>query len=642
MKKLTRFQKQIAAVVVIALLAAALFAVYMLNKPSDEEGAEKPAEEKVVLNYGFNEAEEAALKAFKGTAVISFAAEKGKGDDKIAPIMSLADDYAAMNSGISLAFGKGDADFSVKVGTADAVEMNSEDVEYYYNEDEKLYAFSGVRHLLNTMLFGDACGVAETDKQALKGFDTMGNVLNAGGNIIMFSMGDKYGELLFVEISNKQSESITFYVDPETTLPAIIGAEAMNVDQISSVMLMSFAQNPVATGVVENPEPLAVYGLDSDESAQATVLVAKDKESFRSIRIGKALPDGSGYYALCDGKDNKYRDTVYMIDGTAAYALRSAEQFMTANYGVELKAMEDVFTAVNDMTVCIDGETVKLEHLTKEDKADLPLNYSWKVTAPDRVIHSDKGFALSGYYNVGDLFNALGSLSSKEIVVASPTEEDLAEHGLDNPYRSYSWMYDDSVYCSVYMSKPDDDGKMYVYGTKKYFPEEGDPYEYTLGIGVISKDGFANEDGVSYITYGVLDFVDDNLFTDYITAVDSITVVRNGETHVFRLNKNEKGDIVSATLDNNKADLQSVRRFYVSCIHPTIIGDYKGEAPEKEDVCIIMNRGGEETRVAFTRLNSVEVFATVNGTGTYLVNYNDLSAIIEDYEILLAGGIVPR
>ena len=639
MKNLTKFQKQIIAIGVIAFLAVAAFALYFIAKPEEKTEKKEPTKE-ITLNYSFTDAENKALEGFGESASFTFAAEKGKGDEKVAPLMALAEDYAAVCDGISVVFGSGKEDCVLTVGDEKTVFNTEKDIKYYTNEDGALYAFNA-RVLINTALFGESLGVDE--KQPFKGFDKDGDILNQGGNILMFSMGNKYTQLEFVQVSNQNSEEIIFYSDAKSGEPAIVGAEAMMVDSATVITLMSFAQNPVATGKVENPKALSFYGLDSDENATATILVAVDEDNYRSIRIGKELPDGSGYYAICDDAQNKFKPRVYMTSSYASYALMAMEDFLTAEYGVPLEELTDVFSAVDDMNVTIDGEVIKLEQLTKDEKAELPINYSWKVTAPDRYIHSERGYALSNYYNVGDLFNALSSLKSSDIKVAIPTEADLAEYGLDTPYRSFEWKVYELITCKVHMTAPDDSGNIYVYGTISYYDKDTDTtYTETLGIGAVSKSSFCNEDKVCYVDFTPLNFIDNKLFTDYIKAVDSITVIKDDESHIFRLSKNSEGEVISATLDGRGADLQSVRRFYVDAIHPEIIGEHEGDAPTTVDFTVIFDRDGEKTEICYTRINSVHVYVTVNGGGAYYVNYEDVAPILESYGILLDGGIVPR
>ncbi len=638
MKKLSKFQKQIIAVSAVALLAVALFAAYLIGKP-EEKPAEEEAPKEVQLNYSFTDEEKNALEGFKGTASFAFKTEKGKANAKTAPLMALAEDYAAMNGNISVSYGKGDVDAVLTVNGTEVSLDTEKDIKYYTNLDGATYAFNA-RSLINTAIFGKDLGVDE--KQPFTGFDKDGDILNKGGNISMFSMGTKYTELMFVQVTNEHGE-ITFYSEPETGTPCITGTEAMMVDSSAAITLMSFAQNPVATGKVENPEALSVYGLDSDENATATILVAVDEENFRSIRIGKALPDGSGYYALCDDANNKFKPYVYKTNVYAGYALMATEDFLSAEYGVKLAELTDVYSAIDNMCITMDGEEVKLKKLSDAEKKELPINYTWKVTAPERYIHSDNGYALSNFYNVGDLFNALSSLKSDDIAVAVPTEETLAEYGLAEPYRSYTWTVYDIVTCHVYMSQPDTDNNFYLYGVIDYYDKKSDTtYSETLGIGVLPTSAFRNEDQVCYMDFTPLNFIDNKLFTDYVKAVDKISVTKDGETHIFRLEKNGEGELVGATLDNSKTDLQSVRRFYVDIIHPVIIGEHEGEVPDGVDLSITLTRDGEDTTIDYTRLNSVQVYATVNGQGGYYVNYDDLTPILESYQILLNGGIVPR
>ncbi len=655
MKNLTKFKKQIIGICAVALAAAVLFGLYAIFAEDDQDAGS--ANTRVELNYSFNVEEKAALEAFAASVKIKFAAEKGKADEQTAPLMKLAADYAALNKNITLSFGNGGEDCVVERLSGDDVKktvIKIADLEYFYNPNSEtptdnpkgaMYAIGGIKCAFNQAIFGEALGRAKDEKLAMTGFDIYGNTLNAGGNIVMFSLGKGYADLAFVQISNRHNDEITFYTSKETGSPTIIGAGGMEINTVSAVMLMSFAQTPTAVGIVENPEALSVYGLDSDENALATVLVSVDEKNFRRIRIGKALPDGSGHYALCDDKNNDYKPTVYKTTSYSSYALMSMESYLTASYGIKLETNTDIYSVVDDMSVSFGEETVKLKKLSDEEKKDLALDYTWKVTAPDRFIHSEKGYALCNYFNVGDLFTALSGLATTNIVKAVPDEEALAEYGLAEPFRSYKWtvkMSDGKVICSVSVSKPDKDGNFYVCGTKQYLTKDGKEYTETLGIGTLTTSDFCNEDGVGYISYSALDFVDNKLFTDFITAVDSITITKDGETHVFDLDKSVDGKIAKARLDGKVVDLQSVRRMYVDIIHPVILGEYQGEVPDAETIRITLTRSGEDTVLSFTRLNSVQVYCTVNGGGNYYVNYDDVKAIIDDYETLISGGKVER
>ncbi|MBR6594261.1 MAG: DUF4340 domain-containing protein [Clostridia bacterium] len=624
MKNLSRFQKQLIGIAAVALVAVILFVLYSVFSGGKEEQGKAP-----VLNYGFSQAEETALKAFTGSAEFRFAAQRGKASAEVAPLMALAEDYTKLNGGITVSYGEGSDDCALTVnGETTVIDVGAEEL-YRKLKDGTLYAFSA-RELYNTALFGESLGVAKYEP--LPGYDLDGDVINAGGNIVMYSLGDKNEELSYVLINNEHGELKFFVIDGNIYLG---GAEDMGLSTANTVMLVSYARQPFATGKVANPKALSEYGLDSQENATATLIAENEDGEVHVLLIGKQTPDGSGYYVRCDD-----RDRVYISSPYASYALRTPESFVTGSYGEALDKMEEVFTKVDDMAVTFeDGETLTLETLTAAELAEelkTRPNYTWKITGPDRFVTGDKGYTLSNFGNVGDIFYALSILSSEEVVSISTEAEVLAEHGLDKPHRIFEWVYNGSVRCKVFCSKPQN-GKMHVYGVKEYLEKDGTVKSTAnIGVGVVSTSDFP------YMDYRIIDYVDNKLFTHYIDSVDTITFLKGEESHTVAFGKNKEGKIESATLDGKSVDLQSARRVYVEILGCTILEEYEGAVPEAPTFTVTVKQGKSETVLTFTRVSTVKVHCTVNGKGKYCIAYDDLEELMKDFNTLLKGEIVPR
>ncbi len=343
---------------------------------------------------------------------------------------------------------------------------------------------------------------------------------------------------------------------------------------------------------------------------------------------------------VIESKNTSVEQSEQMSESTeesAPVSGTSEEAVNTVYYGYQFEDITDVFTAVDDITVTMGDEEVKLSLLSEEEKKELPLNYTWKVIAPERYINSEKGYVVCNTYNVGDLFCALSDLESSNIEVAAPTEEDLAEYGLDKPYRIYKWTVHGSIICTVYMTKPNTEGQIYLYGTKVY-TDKGDETE-VLGIGIIKSEDFCNIDGNSFIDFTPMDFVDNKLFTEHIKKLDKISVIKDGATHVFEFEKDLEGELVSATLDGVGTDLTSVRHFYVDIIHPEIIDLYTGEIPKDMDLSISLTHGDNAVTLSFAKLDNGYVYAT-KGYADYYISNEDFEAIVDSYQTLLDGGII--
>lgn len=637
-KTLTKFQKQIIGIVAVLAVTAVLFTVYSLRAPKDDgNDTEESAEPQISFNYGFSEQELEALGGFSGTAEFCFAADKGKADALVAPLMALADDYAAAAEGISVSFGKGDNDMSLTVnGVKTVIDIDAEGM-FRFLEDGTPYAFSA-RSVINTALFGGTLDVAEAEP--LSGYDLDGDVINSGGNIELYSLGSSVKDLEYVVLDNEYGETRLIVLDGSVY---VNNAEGMTINSTTAMFLLSFARVPVAVGKVQDPTDKAAYGLDS-ESAVCTLIVADSDENVHTLIIGDVLPDGTGRYMLCDDREH-----IYMSNAYIEYALQPAESFLSADYGEAFSSSSTVFDAIDDITVDFGDETVVIKQLTDEETAQFTLNYSWKVLAPDRFVDDNIGFALSNYYRISDLFyssssssgeasGGLTSLSSSEIVSAKATDEAIEKYGLDDPYRVFSWVQDGNLRCTVYFGTPDGNGDMYVYGTKETVEKNNDG-EYTvkasvtLGIGVVNLNDYPN------VAMEPVEYVNDALYAEYASSLSSITFERGDRNDKLTFIKDDNGKIDSIKLNGSKTDRQSALYLYKDILSCSVLGEYDGDVPEP-DLTVTLTKDGVDTVITFARVTTVKVFCTVNGKGLYYISYSDFETLIADYESVLAGEIV--
>lgn len=642
LKKLTRFQKQLIAVVAVLVLSAVLFAVYFIRAPKNEgedAASEESRVEKIVFDYGFSDEETEAIKGFGGTAEFAFSAEKGKADSFVAPLMALADDYAKLNENIKVSFGKGDKEMTLTVNGTETVIDPRADGMFLLLEDGTPYAFSA-RPIINTALFGNTLGVA--DAEPIKGYDMDGDVINVAGYVELFTLGESVKDLEYVVLNNEHGETTLYVIDGNVFVNDIKG---MDVNSNAAMFLLSFSRAPVAVGKVENPEDLAAYGLDSDENAAGTLLVGDTKENYHYIRIGNIIPNGTGRYMLCDDREHVYISNAYV-----EYALQSTEAFLGATYGEALASAEKVYDAIDDITIDFGDETMQIKKLTDEERKKYTLNYSWKVMSPERFVDDKTGYALSNYYRIASLFylqessgaaseKGLTNMSTTNIVAAKATDETIAQYGLDKPYRVFSWVQSEKVRCTIYVGYPDGKNNMYVYGTKETLDKKDGEYTVkdtvTLGIGVINLQNYPG------ITMEPVEYVNDTLYAEFASSISYMVFERGDETHKISFIKNSEGKVDSAKLDGKAVDRQSALYVYRDIISCSILGEYDGEVPEP-DLTVTINKDGEETVLTFARVTTVKVYCTVNGKGGYYMSYSEFETLLKDYETLISGKIIPR
>ncbi len=618
MKKFNKFQKQIIGIVAVLVVAALCFGAYFIF--FDKDGEEK-------ISFPFTEEELAAIKAFEGKATFSFHAEKGKANAAEAYMMRLAEGYASANEKIKVRFDACDEPCVLTVGGNDfAVETEG---MFKEREDGTVYA-SSVRAFFNRHLLGDELGAA---MEPLDGFNLYGDRVNSAGYAYIYDPIER-NDIKYIHVKNRHDELTFIPIDGTFYLQDSI----MDLDTATTATLVAASRAPVSTSVIdleyeteeEYKSLMKGYGLDSEESATAIILV-EDKDGNASyIRVGKNLSDGTGFYAYCNGK----KDRIYVMQNSIAnYILIPKESFLIANFGTPLKDLTDVFSTITDIELHLGGEEpIKAVLMTDEDKKNHPINYSWKIVGPDKYISGDYDYALPNYGNMGDLLNALCALSSDEVVAAEATEEALKKYGLDTPYRSYSWLHEGETRCTVHMSKADEDGNIYVYSVKETVK---DGKKNVLGIAKVKKTDY------TFLDYTPLDFLDTKLFTQYFDKMDGMAFRRNGVDYHMTFTKNKEGTVTAAKINGKEADLLSCRNFYKHFIHCYFIEEYEaeGEAP-KELLMVSATVNGKKTEISFGRLSSMKAYCLINGKVEYVMEYSLLETLIKDVEALIKGEVI--
>lgn len=618
MKKLNKFQKQIIGIVAVLVVAALCFGAYFIFFDKEEEAT---------ASFPFTEEELTAIKALDSKATFSFHAEKGGATAEEAYMMRLAEGYASVNDRIKVRYDACDEPCVLTFGGNDyAVETEG---MFKAREDGTVYA-SSVRAFFNKTLFGDELGAS---MEALDGFNLYGDMVNSAGYAYIYDPIDR-DDIKYVHVKN-QYDKLTFIpLDGTFYLQDSI----MDLDTATTATLVAAARAPVSTSIIDleydteeqYAEIMKGYGLDSEENATAIILIEDNDGNASYIRVGKTLADGTGFYAYCNGK----KDRVYVMQNSIAnYILIPKESFLIANFGTTLTELTDVFSTITDIVIDFgDGETIKAVLMTDEDKKNHPINYSWKITGPDKYISGDYDYALPNYGNMGDLLNALCALSSDEVVAAEATEEALEKYGLDTPYRSYSWLHKGETRCTVHMSKADENGTIYVYSVKETVK---DGTKNVLGIAKISSTDF------TFLEYTPLDFIDTKLFTQYFDKMDSMAFRRNGVDYHMTFTKNEEGTVTAAKINGKEADLLSCRNFYKNFIHCFFIEEYEAEGDKPTELLMISATvGGKKTEISFGRISGMKAYCLINGKLEYVMEYSLLETLIANVESLIKGEVI--
>lgn len=178
--------------------------------------------------------------------------------------------------------------------------------------------------------------------------------------------------------------------------------------------------------VKENCDDLSIYGLDNP---RLKITVEFDTDT-KSILVGNEVPTGSNSYFCFDGEN-----TVYTVKTSSLSCFEQDKYYYVLKTVYTAKTPEDEndttdYTKINSITISrkdIDYDIV-LEYDVRQDDTDSVTGNSSShiMTYPVELdLNPD---------TANDTLTGVFGLEANSIAVLSPTEEDLEEYGLADPF----------------------------------------------------------------------------------------------------------------------------------------------------------------------------------------------------------------
>ena len=399
--------------------------------------------------------------------------------------------------------------------------------------------------------------------------------------------------------------------------------------------LGKFVFSPKYKSIVESQESLSFYGLDSDQNAAAVICVKGSNGFDRHIRIGNKTE--GGYFAVCDDGNGNYGTTVYVIDETAGLATKPIEYFVNGRYKPGHFEVYHVFYDMPSMIIETPDEEYKISYLTPEERANHTVSDAWKLTSPEQYFPAGEDYALCDSTYLSKLFYGICTLECENVEILFPEEEDMAKYGLDKAYRHYGFRIG-VAYLDIYITKPDEDGNMYI-GGRKQEAEGIDVYNNTyLPIGVINVKDFP------YANDTAFSFIDDRLITKPLSEVTSIILELNGESHLIDFVEDSNGYRYSRLNGEAVGYSDNTSKLYNWGISAGITDVYKGALPKDFDISVTVNYGDESVFLQYkydeVKDGNKTGICVVDGKKAYTINggYDRLQDLLE---IMLKGEFIP-
>lgn len=271
----------------------------------------------------------------------------------------------------------------------------------------------------------------------------------------------------------------------------------------------------------------------------------------------------------------------------------------------------------------------------------------WRLMTPDSYISDGMNYAFLDMNNFNNFVQSIAALEGERVVAcgfgnngdASTLDEELlAEYGLDDPEKHFSFEYN-GVVTDVYVSAPNEDGKYYAYSTFTGVLN-GESICATTDVIVELSTETADWLGWSFVEY-----LDHSLVSIYLIDITDMTVSFDGNDYRFDIVLDEDGgDVDSVGYQGKSLDVKSFKYLYQSILSIYMQDEYVPSETDKpeEYLRIKINTETNSPELVFYRVSSTKCYFTVNGEGSYYALAEEVKLVRDNLLKYISGGILTR
>ena len=389
-----------------------------------------------------------------------------------------------------------------------------------------------------------------------------------------------------------------------------VSVSSLNVNNLVDLFAPLTAQRQLLSAeeltVGDSGEQLMQYGLDNPEYIIRIVTTDGAK---LTLELGNSALDGSSVYALYEGGVYLISDDILDSVSKTRYSFLDNEitEVEPSDYD---KAVIELFGTVRPQTITLEIDTVESEEETESSEDEAVVSSTEKqytLTTPtvQTITEASASQVTDGLY----------SLYANQIAAVNPTEEQLAEYGLDEPYSVVSVSIDGVEQFTLR------DSNNYVYMTK-----DGSPFVYLVSASRLSWLTVQ----VEQLTQSVYEPVE-------LDELSSLTVESAGQSYTFLVTQGEEQEV---TCNGEEVDSELFAELYrtITAIPPDELSS--GE-PSLEKVLTMtvryLDEGRQEDVFELYPTGDGNVYISLNGEIRYTVSQDVVYQILDNCQNVLDG-----
>ena len=386
-----------------------------------------------------------------------------------------------------------------------------------------------------------------------------------------------------------------------------VSVSSLNVNNLVDLFAPLTAQRQLLSAeeltVGDSGEQLMQYGLDNPEYI---IRIVTTDGAELTLELGNSALDGSSVYALYEGG-------VYLISDDILDSVSKTRYSFLDNEITEVEP-SDYDKAVIELSGTVRPQTITLEIDTVESEDEAVVSSTEKqytLTTPtvQTITEASASQVTDGLY----------SLYANQIAAVNPTEEQLAEYGLDEPYSVVSVSIDGVEQFTLRASERNSNN--YVYMTK-----DGSPFVYLVSASRLSWLTVQ----VEQLTQSVYEPVE-------LDELSSLTVESTDQSYTFLVTQGEEQTV---TGNGEEVDSELFAELYrtITAIPPDELSS--GE-PSLEKVLTMtvryLDEGRQEDVFELYPTGDGNVYISLNGEIRYTVSQDVVYQILDNCQNVLDG-----
>lgn len=377
--------------------------------------------------------------------------------------------------------------------------------------------------------------------------------------------------------------------------------------------------------VEEKAADMEKYGLSSDNPTASCKVTLKDGTTY-TVLYGLTAPDGNSVYVRFADSNDVY----VVLANSSRYFYGAVENYISVIVKEEL-TNESVAPTIDYLTITRKDWDFVMQF--EDDTKNYALD---DVSMASSQVMISPVYAYLDITNSNDIIYGIWGLTAEAAIKPFPTEEDLAEYGLDDPYCVLDMDAELQKYKLLI-------GNVAAYETDENGKDTNEPasfYGYYEGIDVIFR--FAASE-VKWATFEPVDILSSMMTSNYIYSLDYVDLqFHNGEDVSYYLDVfgEEEDKSLGATLDGQMVDVEALKIYYQFLLKCPIDSICLEEPKEDAKLlCYIRfeRRNGGGDTLEFYDDGANRVIIKLNGTTSFSQPKSYLDVLCENTKLFKNG-----